>query len=289
VTPSISVVVATVAGRERSLDRCLGGLQAQTRPADQIVVVRGQPSTVAALRQGWQEASGDWVAFVDDDAIPQTDWLERLSEHLDDPVLGAVGGRILNVDGGRTTAHNYEQGRAATLSWFGRTRSRLHDIPATRRIEAAAFLPGSNLCVRRAALAGIDPALDCGMAPGLELALCLELRRAGWSVRFDSDALVTHYPAPRPGGLERADRARYSYEYSRTLVYALLRHLPWPRKVAFAVYFALVGQRASPGLVASPYFLLPGRDRRRLLSAWRGKLHGALAAVRRSPGVTDAA
>jgi hypothetical protein len=138
------------------------------------------------------------------------------------------------------------------------------------------------MCVRRQALDEIGADLDFGMAPGFELAVCQRLKRCGWHVRFDSEILVTHYPAVRPQHLARHDRVRYAREYSRNLVLTLVRELSWPRKLAFLGYFTLVGQRESPGLVFAPYFLLPGRCSARFAAAWRGKWEGVRACVSRS-------
>ncbi len=270
----IAVVIPTVNGRERDLERCLAAVHRQTRSPDEICVVRDFLSLVSALRDGWTRTSSDWIAFLDDDSIPQSNWLEQIARHFDDPAVAAVGGRILTFVEGRSLASNYSSGPVAHLSWFGRTVSRLQDIPAGPLVCDAHFLQGSNMCVRRAALREISDALDYGMAPGLELALCLELRRAGWKVRFDSEALVTHYPAPRPKKYVRGDRVRYAREYSYILTSSLLRWLSWPRKISFALYFFLIGQRESPGLLMAPYFLLPGRNRARLAAAWRGKWEG---------------
>jgi GT2 family glycosyltransferase len=271
---SISVVVPTVSGREDALGRCLAGLRAQSRPPDEVCVVRGRSGPVAALRAGWAATSGDWVAVLDDDAIPRADWLERIERHLLDERLGAVGGRIVNTVDSGAPAARYAPGPVAALSWFGRTTSRLHEVPVRPLIREASFLPGSNICIRRGALTAIDPGLDFGMAPGFELGLCLRLRRSGWRVRFDSEIVVEHRPAARPASRARGDETRYAFEYSRMLAYVLLRELPWPRKVAFAVYFALVGQWWSPGLLLSPAFLVDPRRRRLLTAAYRGKWQG---------------
>jgi GT2 family glycosyltransferase len=279
---TITVVISTVRGREESLRRCLDGLARQTRPPDEILVIRDRATPVAALRAAWVLCTAcEWVAPLDDDAIPPSDWLERIEAHLRDPQLGAVGGRILNIVAGEPTAHQFESGPVASLSWYGRTRSHLHDVPKTPIVCEADFLQGSNMCVRRGAVEDIDPDLDFGI-PGFELSVCQRLRRAGWRVRFDSEILVRHYPAARPPHLARHNRVRFAHEYSRNLVVALLHELSWPRKLIFLAYFLLVGQRQSPGLLVAPYFLLRRRSRARCVAAWRGKWEGVKTCVSRS-------
>lgn len=270
----IAVVVPTVPGRESARERCLAAVNAQTLSPAEVVTIEGCTSYVAAVRLGIERTRADWIAFLDDDAVPEPDWLETLARHVDCPDVGAVGGRILNHVEGRLTARSYDGGPVARLTWYGRTQSRLHDIPVRPTVADVDFLPGSNMCVRRSALPPIDERWEQGMAPGFETGLFLALRRNGWRVVFDSAAVVAHYPAARPAHADRGDRDRASYEYSYTLTYALVCHLPWPRKLAFLVYFMLIGQRRSPGLLFAPCLLLPGRRRGRVRAAWSGKLHG---------------
>lgn len=278
--PSISVAILSVPGRERDLERCIRAVEGQSRPADEVIVVSGQPSYVSALREAWRLSNGTWIAFLDDDSIPQHDWLEILERHLADPAVGAVGGRILNFIDGRSQARRYLDGPVAHLSWFGRTYNRLTDIPLRHTIADVDFLQGSNMCLRRQALGHIDPNLDKGMAPGFELAACQRIRQNGWRIVFNSAALVTHYPAPRPNTLARGNRLRHSRESSFVITYALLTTLSWPRRLAFMAYIFIVGQRVSPGLLIAPYFLLPNHDFARFQEAWRGKHEGLKLAMK---------
>ena len=44
-------------------------------------------------------AQGDIVAFIDDDAIPEPEWLTQLAEAYADPMVGAAGGLVFNHTG----------------------------------------------------------------------------------------------------------------------------------------------------------------------------------------------
>ena len=95
----------------------LAGLAAQTRtPTEVLVVVDRNPDLLAEVRRRWpdiravanadhggiagarntalREAVGDVVAFLDDDAVPAPDWLERLADPYDDPRVQIVGGWV---------------------------------------------------------------------------------------------------------------------------------------------------------------------------------------------------
>lgn len=62
-----------------------------------VQVLRGAGRGPAAARNvGWRAAGGEWVAFLDDDVVPDDDWLERLAADLTGagPDVGAVQGRL---------------------------------------------------------------------------------------------------------------------------------------------------------------------------------------------------
>jgi hypothetical protein len=126
-TLTLSVVVVT-RNRARLLERCLASLAGQKRAADEIVVVdngstddtaevvRGfapacplrlvheaRPGVGRARVAGCAAASGDVLAFIDDDAIADEHWLAALEQcfAFDDHV-GLVGGRIDSLAGGRS-------------------------------------------------------------------------------------------------------------------------------------------------------------------------------------------
>lgn len=55
---------------------------------------RGKPGLSGGKNTGVAEASGDIVAFVDDDGFIAPDWLELLCAPLEDPDVLGVGGRV---------------------------------------------------------------------------------------------------------------------------------------------------------------------------------------------------
>ena len=115
----VSVVVATYnAERRDELDACLAALGRQTvAPVEVIVVVDHNPDLLAAARQAFPSATvienrharglagarntgidaarGSIVAFVDDDARPEADWLERLHDCFADPTAVGAGGALI--------------------------------------------------------------------------------------------------------------------------------------------------------------------------------------------------
>lgn len=112
-SPSISVVVPSYNDAEM-LQRCLTALDAQTRPADEVIVVDNGSSdatvevalahgarVVTELRRGIPQATSagldaatcDVVGRLDADSIPPKDWVERVARAFQrDPDLEALSG-----------------------------------------------------------------------------------------------------------------------------------------------------------------------------------------------------
>ena len=119
--PRASVVVCTL-DRERWLRRALRALRRLRGPAFEVVVVNGPSrdrSGEVARRSGARvvdygernlsgsrnagiaAARGEFVAFLDDDAVPVRDWLTALLPAFDEAGVVAAGGPVLDRrDGG---------------------------------------------------------------------------------------------------------------------------------------------------------------------------------------------
>jgi glycosyltransferase involved in cell wall biosynthesis len=112
----ISVVVcAYTEARWDELVACIGSLRTQSRPADELVLVidhatglyvraaaafpdvcvvesDGPQGLSGARNTGLARSTGDVVAFIDEDAMADREWLAALAPHFDDAdVLGAGG------------------------------------------------------------------------------------------------------------------------------------------------------------------------------------------------------
>jgi cellulose synthase/poly-beta-1,6-N-acetylglucosamine synthase-like glycosyltransferase len=66
-------------------------LPAPGRHLEATVITGRSAGPAAARNSGWQAARHDWVAFLDDDVLPDADWLDRLTDDLE-PAAAHVGG-----------------------------------------------------------------------------------------------------------------------------------------------------------------------------------------------------
>jgi GT2 family glycosyltransferase len=269
----ISVVVPTFE-RPGDLVRCLRALQRQNRAPDEVILVTHasdsatgslltgydyeglpvrlvtvqEPGGVAALNAGLEAASGDVIAFTDDDAAPKPDWLARIEDHFQrDPAVGGVGGRDwIHENGGMLV------GRATSVNriqWFGRVIGNNHlELPSTREVDV---LKGVNMSYRRQAVRGVrfDVRLrGTGSQSSVDHAFALRAKRAGWKLLYDPAVAVDHFPGHRPSHDPREHTpagVRYA-AHNETLT--LLEHLPVPRRLVFFLYALLVGSWHVPGM-----------------------------------------
>ena len=88
-----STVIVVKRDGDELTESCLAG----TLPLDPFVVSVEQGGQMAAMAAGLAASRTPLVAFTDDDAIPRTDWLERLIKPFSNSEIGAVGGRDVVV------------------------------------------------------------------------------------------------------------------------------------------------------------------------------------------------
>jgi histidinol-phosphate phosphatase family protein len=138
---------------------------APARLAGRTLVVGGRAAGPAAARNlGWRHATAPWVAFLDDDVLPDPDWLARLEadlRDLGDEVAGSQGRLRVPLPGHRAPT-DWERNVAA--------------------LESARWAT-ADLAYRRAVLAGVggfDERLHRAYREDTDLAL--RVVAAGWRI-----------------------------------------------------------------------------------------------------------
>jgi GT2 family glycosyltransferase len=275
----------------------LAGLAAQRVPPDEVVVVRrasdhataaalsskpevveavvGEPGVVAAMRRGVTASRGQIIAFVDDDSVPRSDWIEGLAHAFDDPTVGGVGGRDVVHSLADPEPKTYLP--VGLITAWGKLIGNHHLGSGPAR--DAMVLKGVNMAFRREALALPLGLRGVGAEVHFEVATSLWALGLGWRLVYDPGLAVDHYPGPRfdPDQREHAD-ARATADAAHNLVYCLLSLRPdlfWKR----AAFGLMVGDRMTPGLART----IVGVFRREpaLVGRLRASLAGQLAALSR--------
>ncbi|MGF1568074.1 MAG: glycosyltransferase family 2 protein [Nodosilinea sp.] len=286
-----TTVVVPTFRRPRDLVRCLTALQQQaTAPHEVIVVVRAddaetwaalgtfptaglalkpqtvtQPGVVAAMNLGLEAASGDIIAFTDDDAAPHPDWIARLVAHfLQDSAVAGVGGRDLIQNPQPWFLGRSE--RVGQLQWHGRLIGNHHNgVGKAREVD---ILKGVNMSFRRSAIGDLrfdTRLLGTGAQVHFEVVFCLALKRQGWKLIYDPDILVDHHMSQR---FDEDQRYQFNAVAYFNLVHnetvAIAGYLSPLRQLTFLLWSILIGTRDAYGLAQSIRF-----SKRDGLTAWK--------------------
>jgi glycosyltransferase involved in cell wall biosynthesis len=301
----ITVIVPTYR-RPQDLKRCLEALKKQTRPSDEVLlVVRDTdletqeflatfsldslrlrpvtvtiPGVVAAMNLGLEAATGEIIAFTDDDAAPHEDWLARIEAYfLSDERIGGVGGRDWVYHGTELEAGAKKV--VGRLQWFGRLIGNHHiGVGEPQEVD---LLKGANMSFRKKTITGerFDERMwGSGAQVNFEVAFCLALKRAGWKLIYDPKIGVDHFRGQRFDEDKRDtfnDIAIVNAIHNETLI--LLEYLPPLRRIVFLVWAVLIGTRDTFGFVQWLRFLPQQRGLagQKWLASMRGRWQGFLS------------
>ena len=241
-TPLVSVVIVS-RHRPEELRRCVRALEFQTLRGFEVVLVTDgdtaqilpelapvcrvksavcdQANISRARNIGIGLSAGEVVAFIDDDAIAEPTWLERLTEPFRDPNIAASGGFVRGRNG-----ISY-QGRAEEIGVDGVSRPievsgvNVPEVNPTKAIKTQ----GTNSAFRRDVLvdlAGFDENYHFYLD---ETDLNLRIAKAGLKTAIVPNAEVQHgYAASSMRGKDRrpmslfeigASQAYFAKKYDR--------------------------------------------------------------------------
>jgi GT2 family glycosyltransferase/membrane protein implicated in regulation of membrane protease activity len=197
--PRTSVVVCSYNGAA-TIGACCEALAALDYPDYEVIVVDDGSSdataTIAAeygfrvirtdnrglssaRNTGWQHATGEIVAYTDDDAAPDPDWLRHLARSMRDGAHAGVGGpNVPPPDDPRTA-------RCVSRAPGNPTHVLLSD-------REAEHIPGCNCAFRRSALEAVDGFDPRFRVAGDDVDVCWRIRERGWTLGFSPAAMVWH-------------------------------------------------------------------------------------------------
>jgi GT2 family glycosyltransferase len=260
--PRISVVVCSHNGA-RTIRDCFEGLLRLSYPNVEVIVVddgsTDETSAIArdypfrlirtenrglssARNTGLDAATGEIVAYIDDDAWPDPHWLLYLADTFLTTTHAGVGGPNLSPPRDSALA------QCVANAPGGPVQVLLSD-------REAEHVPGCNMAFRKAALraiGGFDPRFRTA---GDDVDVCWRLQDGGGTLGFNHAAVVWHH--------RRASvRAYYRQQAGYGKAEALLEE-KWPHKYNAAGHAAWAGRLYGTGLTA-----MLGRRRRVYHGTW---------------------
>jgi GT2 family glycosyltransferase len=247
--PSVSVVVCTHNGAA-TLSDCLEGVVGLRYPRFETIVVddgstdasaeiatlfgarviRTENEGLSAARNtGLAAASGEIVAYIDDDARPDPDWLAYLAAGFAATSHAAIGGPNVPPPGDGPVPSCVANAPGGPV----------HVLISDTEAE---HLPGCNMAFRRDALVaagGFDPTFR---AAGDDVDLCWRLREQGETLGFAPAAFVWHR---RRGSVRAFWRQQRGYGHAEALL-----ERKWPQKYDRRGHPAWAGRLYGPGVAA---------------------------------------
>ncbi len=276
-TAPVSVIVPTLR-RPGFLQRCLSSIALQKILPDEVLIgIRPDdelsPPVLSAFSEKLQikpveamgvgvvgsmnsclaEATGHFIALVDDDVELPPHWMERMIHHLENypDVLGASG-RDLLLDDPAMRCSETRTTDVGQLHWFGRITGNHHrGTGLPRKVD---LLRGSNCLFRGDFLRGVgfDVRLrGQGAQVHWESAIALQARQQQKRLFYDPEVEVLHHVAPRMDA-DQIHRGRFSYSATVDLAhnetFVILKYgsgLFWWTALLWQL---LVGSQTCPGV-----------------------------------------
>ena len=199
--PRISVVVCSYNGA-RTIRDTMEGLKRLEYPDFEVIVVNDGSTDAtarivaeypevrlistdnrglsAARNTGWQQAGGEIVAYIDDDAYPDPHWLQYLAHRFTTGDWVGVGGPNIAPPGDGPIAD------CVANAPGGPVHVLVSDVEAEH-------VPGCNMAFRREALAAIDGFDVRYRAAGDDVDLCWRLQERGGKIGFHAGAMDWHH------------------------------------------------------------------------------------------------
>jgi cellulose synthase/poly-beta-1,6-N-acetylglucosamine synthase-like glycosyltransferase len=199
--PRISVIVCTYNGNRKLLAECFYHLGQIDYPNYEVIVVddgstdrftdcardygfrliRTPNSGLSSARNtGLFAATGEIVAYIDDDAYPDPDWLKYLAATFINSDFVGVGGPNLPPCGDGWIADCVANSPGGPI----------HVLLTDREAE---HIPGCNMAYRKSALLEIGGFDERFRVAGDDVDVCWSLQKRNWKLGFTPAAVVWHH------------------------------------------------------------------------------------------------
>jgi GT2 family glycosyltransferase len=259
------------------LSSCLKALTMQRMPPDEILIVwqaedwetkevaekakmatrvpirivhSAEAGIVPATNIGLDRSCGDIILLIDDDAVPEPDWVARHLSHFKEEKVGAVGASYRNFYASGEAFPERRPTAIGEITWYGRLVGNMFDHPIDwrdRQAIAVRHLAAGNMSLRRCAFTRFNDELK-PYWQSFEADACLQVARNGYEVRFDFANPVNHYPSGNRFDLRRngdLELKVLNWAYNNALILAL--HSPCHLYPVRLLYVLLAGTSHTPG------------------------------------------
>ncbi len=245
--PRISVVVCSLNGG-RTIRDCMEALTRLEYPDFEVIVVNdGSTDSTAVIARsygfpvitthnqglsgarnaGWQAATGEIVAYVDDDAYPDPHWLHYLASTFLRTDHAAVGGPNIPPPGDGTIAE------CVAMAPGGPIHVLVSD-------EEAEHIPGCNMAIRKSVLEELGGFDTRFRAAGDDVDICWRIRDRRWTIGFNPAAVVWHH---RRNSIRAYWRQQRGYGKAEALL-----ERKWPARYNALGHVAWAGSVYGPGV-----------------------------------------
>jgi glycosyltransferase involved in cell wall biosynthesis len=250
---SFSVVVCSYNGA-RTIGECLYHLSKLNYPNYEIIVVDdGSTDNTAEIAQqykvrliqtenrglsaarntGREHANGEIIAYIDDDAYPDPDWLNYYNVAFRNASHALIGGPNLSPVNDPWVA------QCVARSPGGPNHVLLTDT-------LAEHVPGCNMAFRKSRLEEIDGFDPMFHTAGDDVDVCWRIQEKGWTVGFAPSAVVWHH---RRSSISAYWRQQRGYGRAEALL-----HQKWPGRFNASNHLRWAGRIYVAGMN-----LLPGK------------------------------
>jgi glycosyltransferase involved in cell wall biosynthesis len=218
--PGVSLPAATIAvctrNRTEDLRRCLDALVELPDDGQEVLVVdncpsnndtqdlvarypkvhyvrEGRPGLDVARNRALREASGEVVAFIDDDAMPDKNWLRELTANFNNPMVMCVTGITMPLELETDGQEAFEK-----YSPFSKGFRRIvYSAASHHPLSAGRIGAGANMAFRKQVISTVgtfDEALDAGTATesGGDHEYFVRILLAGYKIVYEPRALNWH-------------------------------------------------------------------------------------------------